>query len=217
MRAVLKNAKPKDLISLAELASLWGTSKQRFVTKRPEFIDFPDPVEKVGNAFLYAVKPCVQAMINHIDRHQKASTTKAKRLEELIGLDQMAEHIHGDFSMAELAKANQMATELEAREREQGLYVPIAEIQRDIGMVFSEISELMSNLSNIVDPHGKLPPENRALIDKNGHDQLLRLHKTLKRMLSPDVVEGPNRRKNARARKAPARRQRKASSPRKAG
>lgn len=216
LKAALKAAKPKDLIKLEELASLWGTSKQRFVTKRREFVGFPEPVEKEGNAFLYPLKPCLQALIANIERHQQASTSKAKRLGELIGIDHMAEHVGGGFSVAELAKANQLAADLEQRQRDQGLWAQLSDVQRIVGLVFSEVSETLSNLSNIVDPHGRLLPETRQHIDKAGHEQLLRMHSNLKRMLTQDALDGATGSEARKPRKAPARRKGSGSRPRKA-
>lgn len=216
LKAALKAAKPKDLIKLEELASLWGTSKQRFVTKRREFIGFPEPTEREGNAFLYPLKPALQALIANIERHRQASTSRAKRMGQLVGIDHMAEHLHGGFSVAELAKMNQLAAELEQRQRDQGLYLPLIDVQRVLGLVFSEMSELLSNLSNLVDPHGRLPPEARALIDKHGHEQLLRMHGNLKGMLSANALDGSTGSPAGKPGKAPARRKRRGSGPRKA-
>ena len=208
LKAALKKEKPKDLILLEDCAAIWGVTKPRFVTKRKEMGTFPEMKERQGNAHLYPAREAFQAMIDYIDRHQKASQSKAKRLAALVGTDQMAEHIAGDFSIAELAKANQMAAEIEARQREQGLYAPIAEIQKVVGMCFSEISEFMSNLSNVVDPHGKLPASTRNLIDTSAHEQLLRLHKNLKGMLSTDVGSGGTRETDRKSRPARTRRKR---------
>lgn len=216
LKAALKKAKPKDLIKLEECASIWGTSKQRFVTKRREFVDFPEPTEREGNAFLYPLRPALEAMIAYIERHQQANTSKAKRLGELIGIDHMAEHMAGGFSVAELAKANQLAADLEQRQRDQGLYGSLTEIQRVCGLVFSEISELVSNLPNIVDPHGRLAPEVRDTIDKKGHEQLLRTYGNMKRLLAPDALDVTPRKETGKSRKAPVRRKRSGSGTRKA-
>jgi hypothetical protein len=217
LKAALKKAKRKDyLLSLADCAALWGVTKPRFVNKRAEIADFPDVKLIEGNAHYYSAVDAIEAMIAHLERHAEAGGTRARRLSAMIGTDQMAEHIAGGFSMADLARANQLAAEIEARERDQGLYLPIAHVQRVVGMVFSELSELVSNLSNRIDPHGKLAPSVRALIDSHGHEQLLAMHKSLKGMLSPDVVDKPTRTAPRKPRPARAQRKRTSRGPRKA-
>jgi len=218
LEAALKalGRKKAPLISLDECAALWGVTKPRFVTKRKEMAGFPDMAERDGNAHLYPAREALKAMISFIQRHQTANAAKTKRLGQLIGTDQMSEQMVGNFSIAELAKANQLAAEIEQRMRDQGLYVRVDELQRVVGMVFSEVSETLSNLSNLVDPHGRLEPETRTLIDTNAHELLLRTHKNLKGMLSPDAVDTGNRKPARKPRKAPARRKRSGSGSRKA-
>lgn len=216
LKAALKRVKKGQTISLADCAGLWGVTRPRFVQKRAEMAGFPDMVERQGNAHLYPARDAIEAMIAHIDRHQRANKSKASRLGALIGSDQMAEHIAGGFSIAELARANQLSAELEQRQRDQGLFVPVVDVQRTIGMVFSEISEFMSNLSNLIDPHGnRFTPALRAAVDAASHEQLLRVHGQLKGMLSPDVEPSPTRKPARKPRAAPARRKGKPSRPRK--
>lgn len=216
LKAALKRAHHKHTCTLEDLASLWGVTKPRFVNKRREFHRFPEHAEKVGNAYLYPTRDALKAMIEYLEKHKEVSTSRAKRLGELIGTDQMAEHIAGGFSIAELAKANQLAAELEERQRDQGLYAPISEVHRVIGMVFSEISEFVSNLANVVDPHGKLPPSARATLDSKAHEELLRLHGNLKGMLSTNAVDSGTRKPARKSGAARTRRKRPTGRPRKA-
>src|SRR3546814_7205342 len=89
-----------------------------------------------------------------LGRHQAAMQSRAKRLSELTGIDHMQAEVHGNLSIAEIAKANQIGTELEQRARDQGLYVPIQDVQRDVGQIFSLMSEFYSTAANRLDPHG---------------------------------------------------------------
>src|SRR3546814_4013008 len=69
IKAALKAAKPKEVTTLEELAGLWGTSKQRFVTKRREFAGFPDKIAVEGNTHRYRLVPCLKALLaNQIGR-----------------------------------------------------------------------------------------------------------------------------------------------------
>src|SRR3546814_11295326 len=84
----------------------------------------------------------------------------------------MQAEVHGNLSIAEIAKANQIGTELEQRARDQGLYVPIQDVQRDVGQIFSLMSEFYSTAANRLDPHGRLlTPDMRAALEKNAHDR----------------------------------------------
>lgn len=217
LKVALKAAKPKDALTLEDCAALWGVTKARFVTVAKNFPKWPDKVGQEGNKHLFPAKKAIQSMIAYLERHQKNEQKRTSELQEMIGgADQMAETFAGGWSIAELAKANQLAAELEQRQRDQGLYVPIAEVQQVIGSVFSELSEALSDLANVVDPHGRLPAETRALVNSHSHEHLLSIHGKLKGMLSPDVGRTRDKATAKKPRKPPARRKRKASGPRKA-
>lgn len=201
LKAALKTSKAKDLSTLEDFAALWGVTKPRFVNKLKEFARWPDYVEKNGNAYLFNRVDCLKAMIEHIERHKVVQGDRAKRMGAMIGTDQMAEHIAGGISIADLARANTLAAEIEARQRDQGLYVPIAEVVATVGAVFSEISEVLSNLRDHIDPHGKLAASTGALIDKKGHETLLALHAKLRKFLSPDALDEATRRPAGKSRK----------------
>src|SRR3546814_12308789 len=79
IKAALKAAKPKEVTTLEELAGLWGTSKQRFVTKRREFAGFPDKVAVEGNTHLYRLVPCLKALLANLERPPAAMQSKIGR------------------------------------------------------------------------------------------------------------------------------------------
>ena len=217
IKAALKAAKPKDETTLEELATVWGVTKPRFVTKKLEFVGFPDKIRVEKNVHIFKLIPCLKAMIAHIERHLSVSKSKTKRLAELTGIDHMQAEQHGNLSIAEIAKANQIGTELEQRALDQGLYVPILDVQRDVGQVFSLMSEFYSTAANRLDPHGRLlTPEMRAALEKNAHDSLLEMHSILKAWLSGDVDGTPTGSAARRDRKAPTRRKPPKRAPRKA-
>lgn len=205
LRAALKRAKQNDLTKLEDLAALWGVTKPRFVNKMKEFHYFPEFVEKDGNAYLYPARSCIQAMIDYLTKHQEATASRAKRLAALVGDDRFTNQMNEGLPVADLARMNQLDAEVEQRQRDQGLWVHILDVQRVVGMAFSEISEFISNLSNAIDPHGHLPPGHRSLIDTNAHEQLLHLHANLKEMLSPDAVDVGTGKPASKPRKARSR------------
>lgn len=187
LKATLAAAKPKDVLSLADCASLWGVTKPRFVNKRAEIASFPDICATEGNAHFYPARAALKAMISHIDRHQKASADRVVRQAKLIGNSAAAEAL-AHHTPAELATLNRIAAELSEREIKQGLYVPVAENQYVAGLVFSRLSEFMSGLSNRIDPHGRLDPSTRQMIDIEAHKELLLLHADMKVLLSDDAI-----------------------------
>ena len=187
LKAALASAKPKDVLSLADCAALWGVTKPRFVNKRAEIADFPDASVIEGNAHFYPAKPTIKAMIAHLERHQQAQADRVKSQARLIGKGRHAE-VLAQHTPAELATLNRLRADLESDEREQGLYCPIAEQQQVAGEVFSELSEFMSTLSNQIDPHGRLAPDVRTTIDSKAHEALLKFHARMRGLLSGDAL-----------------------------
>src|SRR3546814_2234938 len=89
---------------------------------------------------------------------------------------------------SDVCSSGLIGTELEQRARDQGLYVPIQDVQRDVGQIFSLMSEFYSTAANRLDPHGRLlTPDMRAALETNAHDSLLEMHSILKAWLSGDV------------------------------
>src|SRR3546814_19386304 len=107
---------------------------------------------------------------------------------------------------SDVCSSGLIGTELEQRARDQGLYVPIQDVQRDVGQIFSLMNEFYSTAANRLDPHGRLlTPDMRAALEKNAHDSLLEMHAILKAWLSGDVAGTQTGSAPRRDRKAPAR------------
>jgi len=204
LAAALASAKPGERWDTQECAAIWGVSKPRFVNKYVEFPDFPDP-EKDGNRHLYDKVGVIKSMLAYLDRHQAASLERAKRHAALLGGDEMEEALKR-YTPQEIIHLNRLQTEMDQRAIAQGLYVPVTEVSAVAGAVFSEISEFMTGLSNKIDPHGKLDPNLRKLIDTNAHSRLLQVHNRLKALLA-DAVDGTPAAKARSARKPRLRRQ----------
>lgn len=205
LAAALKRVKAEDVLTLEELALLWGVTKPRFVSERNLMATFPDHI-KQGNVYFYPAKAAIQAMLDHETRHDKMNRDRAAIAARILGKGRQEEVDSAGHSVNELATLNRMATEMEEREREQGKYIPAAEVARVCGEVFSEISEFMSSLDAKVDPNGLLPLEIRAMILSNGKDALLRLHRLMRDMLRADADDKPTRTAARRSRRASARR-----------
>lgn len=207
LKAALKAAKKTDMMPLAACAALWGVTKPRFVNKRAEIADFPEGIPGKGNSLDYPAIPAIKAMIAYLERHQQAAQDRVKSQARLIGRGRHAE-VLAQHTPAELATLNRLRADLENDERAQGLYCPIAEQQRVAGEVFSEISEFCSTLSNEIDPHGRLAPEIRTMIDTKAHERLLRFYAQMKGLLSGDALHPGTRAPDRKTGKPRTRRQR---------
>lgn len=206
LRAALAAVKPRALLSLADCAALWGVTKPRFVNKRAEFTKWPEPIVD-GNRHDFPARAALRSMIAHIERHQQAATARTQRQAKMLGDGAHAEAL-SQFSPAELATMNKLAADIAQREIAQGLYIPRGDVERTGGFVFSAISEFCSQLSNMVDPHGKLEPAIHALIDSKSHEALLGFYSQMKWMLSDDATVPGARNPAAKPKPAPARRKR---------
>lgn len=223
LRAALKRSKADALLSLEDVALLWGTAKSRFVTVRNQIADFPAPIpapKAMGlppKAYAYPARPAIEAMLAYANRHDDLDRAKAERTALILGQRRGRDDQTPLHKVNELQVLNRLAAELEARERAQGEYVASADVASVAGEVFSEISDFFATLSNKIDPHGELPPEVRKLVDDLGSSALLRLHGRMKDMLDSDAVTETNRDQADRAGKSPTRRVGKGRVRRKAG
>jgi hypothetical protein len=206
--AALKRAKPDDVLELTTLAQIWGTSKGRFVSVRNEMeasTGFPQPRKGAGNEFVYPAKIALKSMLDFESRHETAARAKAERTAAILGQRgrraSQADPV-AMFRPNDLAVMAKMTADIENRERDQGMYAHVAEVALIAGDVFAEISEFFGTLANKLDPHGLLPPETRALIDGNGAEALLGLHKRMNEILSPDAKPRGSRTPSRRSRRA---------------
>jgi hypothetical protein len=188
LEAALKRAKPRDRLYLEDLALLWGTTKPRFVTVRNAMADFPESVDRDGNRYIYLAKPALQAMVKHERRHDSRNKIRADRAAAILGKTRGGGAADDNsHTPNELATLSRLAAEAEERERAQRMYIPAAEVYAVAGDVYAEISDFASRLSNEIDPHGELPAEVRVKIDKRGQDALLRCHRAMKAILTPNA------------------------------
>lgn len=206
----LKKAKPNDMLSLEDLANIYGVTKGPFVTARKMMVGFPPPVPQ-GTAFIYNAKRALKAMLDYVTRHDAATEAVEKRKNALLAgtsARRDAAAMNESIPVRDLAVLSRLAAETEERERQQGAYIPAAEVARVAGDVFGELSEFMADLSNKVDPNGLLAPDLRELIDRQGAIALSGFHKRMKTILTADALAGSNRSTDARGREPRARRKR---------
>lgn len=191
LQAALKQFKKTETISLEDLARLWGVTKARFVNVRNEIVDFPEPVGKQGNALLYQARPAIQALLDHEKRHDGLHASKSDKVRRILGAGRTTDE-DAPLPPTELLSLARAGAEVDKRLREQGLLVEFAKVQEVASEVFGEISAVLSKLSDVVDPNGKLPANVRALVDAGGKDALLRMYNRLNDMLGGNADRDPH-------------------------
>jgi len=216
LRRALRKVKPGDKWTLTEIAIVWGTTKQRFITVRKSIEDefgFP-PHEKAksGNDHLFEAKPALEAMLAYETRNDVVKKDRQQRLSRMV--EGTKKPVAESFAMParELLEVNRLAREVEEREIQQRELISFAEVQRTVGIAFSKISTFINELPSILDPNGELPAEITARLDAKARDALLSLHAEIKGLLTQDVERQPiagARGKAGRARRPGASRQRK--------
>jgi hypothetical protein len=201
----LKRTKPDTMLSLENLATIWGVQKSRFVSVKNEIPDFPAPIQQ-GTAHVFPARVALKAMQLYERRHDDAAKRQQARTDAILGTVRAGrlDEVDTGHNPRDLAVLSRLAAETEERERMQGLYVLKSEVARVCGDAFSEITDFCSRLSNEIDPHGRLDPQVRSKIDKRAKEALLRSHRILKDMLEANAKPADHRSPPRSSRKARA-------------
>jgi hypothetical protein len=178
LKSAHRRAKDEDEITLDTMASLWGCSKGQMVKIRDAIIGFPAHRTGPKGILLYPARLALKSLIDEETKDDREAAALLARQAKMLG----RKHVPNarpalNISISEMAQLARMSAEIEEREREQGLYVPVQP-----------------------DPNGKLPAAVRAAIDAGGRDVLLKIHAEMKHMLAGDA---PARRRNAETARAP--------------
>lgn len=197
LQRAMKRARPDDVLSLAELALIWGIGKGAFVNIRNRMGGFPDAAPGPQNSLLYPALKALKVMLEHETRADAAEQERASRAAAILGMDgrkggrRKADEVV--LPPSELLKLSRLRAEIEERERTQGEYVKLADVRAQGARVYSVMSETLGQLSMKADPNGLWPPEVREAVDKAGRQQLLVVHRELSDMLGPDADSEPSR------------------------
>lgn len=202
IQAALKRAKPGDELSLAECAMIWGIGKGSFVNVRERMGKFPAPKPGAGNSILYPARQALEAMLEYETRADAAERDRQKRAAAIMGMTggrgrRKAEEVF--LPPSEMLKLSRLRAEIEQREREQGLYAPIADLRNLLASVFGTLSETLGRLELKADPNGLWEPEVRQAVQAAGRECLLLIHAQVSDMLGPDADNGPPRTKKPRS------------------
>jgi hypothetical protein len=185
-----KKTKAGDMLSLEELATLWGTAKSRFVNVKQDMIragyDFPPPVKGPKNSNLYDGRAALKVMLDYETRNDQEAASKHALIKQILGGDNTQSR--DIISISELAVLNRTAAQAEERARQQGEFVPKANSAAIAGRVFSHITDFFGDLDARVDPNGELEKKIRARIRELGDAAITNLYDIMKDELSDDPV-----------------------------
>lgn len=193
--AALKRTKPKDEITLEGLATLSGVSKQRFVNNLRDVEKLFDmPPYRVGprGIHIFPARKAIQTLLAYEKRNDAAEARVQERTARILGRGaRKRKRADADellIGISDLATLSRVMAETEQRERDQGLFIPVADVAAMAGRVFSILSGFLSDLDTNVDPNGLLPDPVRALIREGGRNASLAIHAEMKDMLSGDAI-----------------------------
>jgi hypothetical protein len=207
VESALKRAKPKDMLRLEDLAKIWGTSKQNFVNTLREIeklVDVPEYVPGPRGTHLYPARKMLTAMRAYEQRNDAIHANLAARARAILGGSRRPAAADALLPVSEMATLSRMMAETEERERDQGAYVPVAEMARVAGNVFGMMSAFLSELDAQVDPNGILPTDVRTMIREGGRNVALNIHSEMKQMLSGHATPKPRNAARARGQNGPA-------------
>ncbi len=196
IKEALRTTTKGETITLDELTAVYGlTSKGAFVNIRNVITDFPDP-QVSGKRHFYDRHLALQALDRFERRGDAVAAAKSDRIKALLGIETGGEAL---LNISDLQKASALRAEMEQRMKEQGLLIPVSEVQASYSRIFEILSRPLGNLGTVLDPNGLWPMEQRDAADKAGHEILLQLHAEVKDKLAPHaVITRPNRATKAR-------------------
>lgn len=194
IEAALRRAKPEDYLRLDQLAIIWGTTKTNFVNVKALMPEFPAPIAGPKNAHLYPARAALKVMLAYEKRNDKVAADLEGRFSRIMGRTpakggrgKAAREPEPMLPLNDLATASRVMAETEQRERDMGLYCPLADQASTAGLVFGMFSDFLSNLSTQVDPNGVLAPEVHAFLKIRGTELSLQMHGEMRDMLSGDA------------------------------
>lgn len=193
-------ARSKKLLSLDELAILYGLSKGAFVNLRKMIPDFPDPAERKSNAYFYPAHAAVSALLAYVTRHEETQADHARRLRALAGPPQdLGDGDAPTLTANEQLKAYDLRQKLKEEAIEQGHLHRSDHCAAVSERVFSLISRTFGKPSDSMDPNGRWPAAVRAQIDKAGEALVLQCYNQMRDMLGQDANQQPRGSSTARA------------------
>lgn len=197
-----KYRRSKKLLSLDDLAILYGLTKPAFVNLRKTMEGFPDPAERRGNAFFYPAFAAVSAMHAYVKRHEQQHLDRGRRFSDLVQTGNGEDHHGLTLSAQEQLRAYELRDKLTKEALAQGLMHLASDCAETAEKVLSMISRTFGSPCESMDPNGKWPAEVRAAVDDAGRALVLRCYDEMRDMLIPHVDQPTSRPSRSRADRA---------------
>lgn len=179
----------RAMLTMDEIAALYGLTKPAMHNLHKTIPDFPESVDKKGNAFFYPAYKVVVALLAYVRRKERAERDSARAFNDIVAPARAAEDDQGPLLTAgEQLKAYELRQKIIEEELDHGTLHRGDHCAAVSDKVFSEISRTFgSNLADTIDPNGKWPPELRAELDTAGEALVLRCFVHMKHMLGGEV------------------------------
>jgi hypothetical protein len=204
--------RPKALLSLDELAVLYGLTKPAFVNLRKTIDGFPDPAKREGNAYFYPAYKAASALHEYVMRNEQQALDRGRRFEALVRPPASNGHDHAGLTMSaqEQLRAYELRERLQKEALAQGQLHRSADCAATTERVFSHISRTFGKPTTSMDPTGQWPADVREAVDKAGQALVLRCYAELRDMLGGHAHQQPSGSPDTGARRARPKRSAKA-------
>lgn len=125
-----------------------------------------------------------RAVVDYFIRLEEAEARKARRVAELGGLGAAGADVVASMGLADLAKADAVATSVQRKKIEQGEYMPRTRVVQAFDRYTDTVVSQFLNVTHRIDPTGALPVEVRAMLDNEMRNVLLALHDAASREMA---------------------------------
>lgn len=196
LKKALNDYSAKDMESQQKLAELYGVALSRFTTLiKSRLKDFPPAKTKGDRTNWYPARAAIQVMINYTEGKGALKRESAQRAAAVLagepvpatdGESPAAKNPgwpEGLMTPQELDRLASAQTRIWRLKKEQGEYVLRSEVEDMARRVFSLITQRIMNIPNIVDANGKLPPAERAALQRECREINLALYRETEGLL----------------------------------
>lgn len=173
LRAARKRIRKGEMLTAEPMASLlslsWKTLGEE-IAKDPGI-----PVAQRGSRGV-EWQFDARAVVDYFIRREEAVARKARRVAELGGLGAAGADAVASMGIADLAKAEAVATSVQRRKIEQGIYTLRDAVERAAESYNDAVVSAIVDSAQRADPTGAWPPEMRAMFDNEMRNVLLAVH-----------------------------------------
>lgn len=206
LKAARKRVKDGEQLPQQELAKIYGVTNARFTTlAHDRFEGMPAPERRGDKTHWYDAAKALDAMIAYCQGQSKRkaaaavrvarilddvqaevpSNSKGRRAKSAPDDDPEPEYMPTPADLDRIAKAELTTFRLE---REKGEFVPVYQVRHTVRGIFSIVQRSFSSLAPEIDPHGELPPLQRARLESALKEAQLKLHEGVREFLAADAA-----------------------------